>query len=288
MAFKLNRQGLIATSAFVSAVIAAGCWYSLNPQTLVTELTDAKGLEAAPPAAIRETYGKLPLSFEPNEGQTDPKVKFLTRSNGHALFLTSNEVLLLYQNVRKAKHDSSDVSVMRMRLEDANTNPHITGLSELPGKSNYFIGNDPRQWRTDIPTYARVKYEAIYPGVDLVYYGTQGRQLEYDFMVAAGADPRQIKLSFAGADRLELDSQGDLLVHSAGRQMRMQKPSVYQEKDRVREEVAGHFTLNSEQEVGFDIAAYDAARPLVIDPVLAYSTFLGGTGEDTGIEIAVR
>src|SRR6266536_1006103 len=139
----------------------------------------------------------------------------------------------------------------------------------------------------DIPTYAKVKYEAIYPGVDLVYYGTQGRQLEYDFMVTAGADPRQIRLSFAGADKLELDGQGDLLVDSAGRQMRLHKPGVYQEKDRVREEVSGQYTLNSEQEVGFDIAAYDTARPLVIDPVLAYSTFLGGTGEDTGVEIAV-
>ena len=287
MAFKLNRQRLIATSAFVIAVIAAGCWYSLNPQTVVTKVTEATGLEAVAPAAIRETYGKLPLSFEPNEGQTDPKVKFLTRSNGHALFLTSNEALLRYQNVRNAKHDSSDLSVMRMRLEDANTNPHITGLSELPGKSNYFIGNDPRQWRTDIPTYARVKYEAIYPGVDLVYYGTQGRQLEYDFIVAAGADPHQIKLSFAGVDELEVATNGDLVLKTGGREMRMQKPIVYQEKENAREEIAGNYTLNDQSEVGFEVAKYDVSRKLVIDPVLAYSTFLGGSGEDTGIEIAV-
>jgi hypothetical protein len=94
-----------------------------------------------------------------------------------------------------------------MKLEGANTNPQIVGVDELHGKSNYFIGNDPRQWRTEIPTYSKVKYEAVYPGVDLVYYGTQGHQLEYDFVVAAGADPRQIKLSFAGMDKLELDSR---------------------------------------------------------------------------------
>ena len=115
-------------------------------------------------------------------------------------------------------------------------------MEELPGKSNYFIGNDTRQWRTDIPTYAKVKYEAIYPGVDLVYYGTQGRQLEYDFVVAAGADPRQIKLSFAGADELELDAEGDLLIRTNGRQMRMHKPVVYQEKEGAREQIAGHYT----------------------------------------------
>jgi hypothetical protein len=291
MLFKLNRQGLLVASAFVVAVIAAGCWMSLNTQPSVTTMMGDRELETSAPARVKAEYGKLPLSFEANQGQTDSKVKFLTRGSGYALFLTANEAVLRLRNERAAghAHDSNDPTpaVLRMKFEGTNANPKITGLAELPGKSNYFIGNDPRQWRTDIPTYSKVRYEAIYPGVDLVYYGTQGRQLEYDFVVAAGADPRQIKLSFAGADKLELDGQGDLLVHSAARQMRMHKPSVYQEKDRVKEEVAGRYTLNGEQEVGFDIAAYDAARPLVIDPVLAYSTFLGGTGEDTGVEIAV-
>jgi hypothetical protein len=174
-----------------------------------------------------------------------------------------------------------------MKLEGANSNPQITSMEELLGKSNYFIGNDRRQWRTNVPTYAKVKYESIYPGVDLVYYGTEGRQLEYDFVVAAGADPRQIKLSFTGADELEVDPQGDLLIRTNGRQIQMQKPVVYQQKDGAREQIAGHYTLSDEREVGFDIATYDATRELVIDPVLAYSTFLGGTGEDTSVEIAV-
>ncbi len=166
--------------------------------------------------------------------------------------------MLRFQNERARPRTDGSIdstsSVLRMKLEGANTNPQITGLEELPGKSNYFIGNDPRQWRTDIPTYAKVKYEAIYPGVDLVYYGTQGRQLEYDFVVAAGADPRQIKLSFAGMDKLELDTEGDLVIQSGERQMRMHKPLVYQEKDGSREEIAGQYTLSNEREVGFDIA----------------------------------
>lgn len=291
MLFKLNRRHLLVASVLVVAVIAAGCWFSLSTQPSVTSIMGAKDPEASASANIKADYGKLPLSFEANHGQTDGKVKFLARGSGYALFLTANEAVLRLRNERAGghAHDSNDPpsAVLRIKLEGTNANPQVAGLEELPGKSNYFIGNDPRQWRTDIPTYAKVKYEAVYPGVNLVYYGTQGRQLEYDFVVAAGADPRQIKLSFAGADKLELDGQGDLLVHSAGRQMRMHKPGVYQEKDRVREEVAGHYTLSGEQEVGFDIAAYDAARPLVIDPVLAYSTYLGGSGQDIGLGIAV-
>jgi len=291
MLSKLNRQGLLVASAFVITVIAAGCWISLNTQPSVTTLIGDKELEASALAKVKADYGKLPLSFEANQGQADRQVKFLARGSGYGLFLTANEAVLSLRNERVGgnAHDSNDPpsTVLRMKLEGTNANPQIAGFAELPGKSNYFIGNDPRQWRTDIPTYAKVKYEGVYPGVDLVYYGTQGRQLEYDFVVAAGADPHQIKLSFAGADDLELVAEGDLLIRSNGRQMQMHKPVVYQEKDGAREEITGHYTLSGEQELGFDIAAYDAARPLVIDPVLAYSTFLGGTGEDTAVEIAV-
>lgn len=291
MLSKFSRQRLLVASAPVVAVIAATCWISLNTQPSVTSIMEANELEASAPAKVKADYGKLPLSFEANQGQTDSQVKFLTRGSGYALFLTANEAVLRLRNETASgqAHDLNDPSsaILRMKLQGTNANPKIAGLEELPGKSNYFIGSNPRQWRTDIPTYSKVKYEAIYPGVDLVYYGTQGRQLEYDFVVGAGADPRQIKLSFAGADKLELDGQGDLVVHSAGRQMRMHKPVVYQEKDGAREEITGHYTLSDEREVGFEIATYDATKPLVIDPVLAYSTFLGGTGEDAAVEIAV-
>jgi hypothetical protein len=287
MLWKLNRVNLLTASAFVVAVLAAGFWYSLNIRPAVTGVTEPQELHANTAASIKSDYGKLPLSFEPNKGQTDGAIKFLARGSGYALFLTSNEAVLRYQSERTEKHELNDPSVLRMKLEGANSNPQITSMEELLGKSNYFIGNDRRQWRTNVPTYAKVKYESIYPGVDLVYYGTEGRQLEYDFVVAAGADPRQIKLSFTGADELEVDPQGDLLIRTNGRQIQMQKPVVYQQKDGAREQIAGHYTLSDEREVGFDIATYDATRELVIDPVLAYSTFLGGTGEDTSVEIAV-
>src|SRR5262249_19390755 len=154
----------------------------------------------------------------------------------------------------------------------------------LPGKTNYFIGGDPRKWRTDVPTYAKVKYEAVYPGVDMVYYGAQGRELEYDFIVAPGADPKAIRLSFEGANKLELNEQGDLVLSLAGKPVYLRKPVVYQEKDGVKQSISAGFALAGEREVSFDIAtydaAYDASRPLVIDPVLAYSTYLGGSGQD--------
>ena len=158
----------------------------------------------------------------------------------------------------------------------------------MPGKTNYFIGNDPSKWRKDVPTYAKVKYEAVYPGVDVVYYGAQGRELEYDFIVAPGADPKAIKLSFEGADKLEMNEQGDLVLRLAGKPIHLRKPVVYQEKNGVRQEIASNYAPAGAREVGIDIAAYDASRPLVIDPVLAYSTYLGGSGQDAGLEIAVN
>src|SRR6266542_2964620 len=149
MLFKLNRQGLLVASAFVVAVIAAGCWMSLNTQPSVTTMMGDRELEASTPAKVKAGYGKLPLSFEANLGQTDSKVKFLTRGSGYALFLTANEAVLRLRNERAAvhAHDSNDPTptVLRMKLGGTNADPKITGLAELPGKSNYFLGNDPRQ-----------------------------------------------------------------------------------------------------------------------------------------------
>ena len=265
----------------IVAVVVAGCWYSLKTRQETSAPVPPHDISS--PASVKSDYGNLPLSFEANKGQTHDDVKFLARSSGYTLFLTDNEAVMRFQN----QHKSNDASTLRLSLKDANPNPRITGLSELPGKTNYFIGNDPKKWRTDVPTYAKVKYEAIYPGVDLVYYSTQGRQLEYDFVVAAGRDPHQIKLSFDGADQVQL-AEEDLVIKTEGREIRMHKPVVYQKKNDTRELIAGHYTLSNEGEVAVDIGAYDTTRELVIDPVLAYSTFLGGTGEDTAIEIAVN
>ena len=287
MLSKTYNQGLVVTVAIIGSLIAAGYWYALKSKSSVTSAISeatATGMDTA--VNVKEEYGKLPLSFEVNQGQTDSDVKFLARGSGYSLFLTDNKAVLHLRN-KPAGEGDAESTVLQMKLEGATANAAVKGVDELPGKINYFIGNDPNRWRTDTPTFAKVKYEAIYPGVDLVYYGTQGRQLEYDFIVSPGTDPRQIKLSFTGATKLELDHQGDVVLQGLGREMRMHKPVIYQEKDGARIEIAGAYTLSDEQQIGFDIASYDKGLPLVIDPILTYSTFLGGGGEDTGIEIAV-
>jgi len=168
----------------------------------------------------------------------------------------------------------------------ANLEPSVVGAEELPGKANYFIGSDPANWRTDVPTYAKVRYKNVYPGIDLIYYGNQ-RQLEYDFVVSPGADPRRIRLGFHGADKLEVDAQGDLVLHTATGVIRQRKPVIYQEVEGARREIAGGYVLEGARRVGFRVTAYDAHRPLVIDPALFYSTYLGGSDSDEGFAIAV-
>ncbi|MGH7412390.1 MAG: SBBP repeat-containing protein, partial [Candidatus Methylomirabilis sp.] len=305
------------------------------------------------------SFGNLPLSFEPNQGQSDPQVKFLARGRGYTLFLTQGEAVFVLRKAKaeveakgeekgKAEHASrfthdaariADASrdtlhasrdyeqtLLRMKLEGANPSPRASGLEPLPGIVNYFIGSDPKKWRTNIPTYKKVEYKDIYPGIDLAYYGNQGK-LEYDLVVAPGADPNQIKLAFEGADKIDVDpASGDLILTlqaasseqraaseselpatAANQQIRLQKPLVYQLDDKGHKTlVAGNYVVrpaNSEQRiansselpatsyplpaVGIQLASYDATKPLVIDPVLFFSTYLGGTGNDQGRGIAV-
>src|SRR5262245_4049446 len=175
-----------------------------------------------------DLYGRLPLSFEANHGQTNDEVQFLSRSDGYSLFLTGGDALMVFHRAdhrrravtRGMRRD--EASVLRMRLIGANANPKASGLDELPGRTHHFVGNDPTRWRTHVPAYAKVKYEGVYPGIDLVYYGNQGR-LEYDLIVAPGADPRLITLAFQGADRVEQDDNGDLLISSAAGVLRQRK-----------------------------------------------------------------
>ena len=162
----------------------------------------------------------------------------------------------------------------------------MTGEEELPGKINYLIGKDPSKWRTGVATYAKVRYEQVYPGIDLVYYGNQ-RQLEYDFVVGPGADPARIRLRLAGARKMYVDGKGQLVVQTAGGAVRWNKPEIYQEVDGQRRSVKGKYVLRRGHELGFEVAAYDTARPLIIDPTLVYSTYLGGSGDDDGDGIAV-
>ncbi len=173
-----------------------------------------------------------------------------------------------------------------MKLLGADPRPAIEGKKELPGKSHYFIGNDPKKWRTDVPQYARVEYKDVYPGVSLTYYGNQS-QLEYDFVVSPGGDPRQIRLGIEGAEEIHVDGEGNLVLSLPGNEVVEKAPVVYQEFDGARMAVEGRFVLRGRGEVGFEVGAYEAARPLVLDPLLLYSTYLGGSGYDYGQGIAV-
>ena len=239
----------------------------------------ARAPQTANPRIV-DSYGKLPLSFEVNEGQTDSQVKFIARGTGYSLFLTSTEAVL------SLKAPSISAVVLKMKLVGANPSPHLTGRDELPGKSNYFIGDDPAKWRTNVSNYAKVKYADVYPGVDLVYYGNQ-RQLEYDFLVAPGADPGAIRLAIDGCEKSRIDKQGDLVLEVDRSEIRLHQPVIYQEINRSRRSIGGKFVMRSGREVGFEIARYDASKPLIIDPVISYSTYLGGSGDESVGGIAV-
>jgi hypothetical protein len=221
----------------------------------------------------------------------DRSVKFLSRGQGTTLFLTPAEAVL---SLRLAEHQTS---VVRMQLVGANRAPRLVGEEQQATKSNYFIGNDSRQWHTGVSHYARVRVEGVYPGVDLLYHGNQ-RQLEYDLVIAPGADPGRIRLAFRGADAIAIGAQGELILHTASGDLVQLAPTVYQEAGERRQRVEGHYVLlappavkggakGAYHEVGFAVGRYDRARPLIIDPVLVYSTFLGGSGFDQGNDIAV-
>jgi hypothetical protein len=239
-------------------------------------------------AQLAEAYGRVPLSFEANQGQTDARVDFLSRGDGYALFLTPGEAVFELGPAGPTADTASTLAstVLRLDLIGSNATAQARGLDALPGTSNYFVGNDPQLWQSGITNYAQVEYANVYPGVDLLYYGNQ-RQLEYDFVVAPGASPGAIRLAFQGADGVTLDSAGNLVLHTAGGDVVQHAPILYQENDGVRRAVSGRFVLQGDGQVGFEVGAYDASRPLVIDPVLSYSTYLGGSGDDQGNGIAV-
>ena len=245
---------------------------------LTTEIGRGVGPTAAATGEAATTYGALPLSFERNQGQADEDVEFLARGSGYNLQLTASEVILAVGSPQQA--------LIKMQLVGANPAPNVTGLDELPGRVNHLIGNDPSKWFTDVPTYALVGYESVYPGVDMVFKGTQG-ELEYDFLLAPGSHPEVISFAFQGVDDISIDEQGDLVLEVAEQSVRHRKPLIYQEIGGERKTVAGEYVLAASGEVGFEVAAYDATRPLVIDPVIEYTTTLGGSGDEEGLGIDV-
>jgi hypothetical protein len=242
--------------------------------------------------ATSAAYGEIPLSFEINQGQTDSQVSFLAHGPGYALFLTQQEAVLNLEKIAQpAANDKIGIpsvatAVFSIQLVGANPSTPVVGLDQLPTDSNYFIGNDPANWRINIPNYAEVEYQNVYPGINLVYYGNQG-QLEYDWIISPGADLSAISVAIRGAQNTTLDPQGNLILHSSLGDVVEQAPIVYQQVDGIRHPVIGHFIQKENGTIGFQVGAYDKSIPLVIDPVLSYSTYLGGSAEDDGEAIAV-
>jgi hypothetical protein len=235
---------------------------------------------ATPAAQAVEAYAKLPLSFEANRGQVAADVAYLSRGRDYTLFLTGAEAVLAL-----SRHDAKS-SVLRMRLVGAKPRPRIEGESLLPGTMNYLLGSDASRWHTAIPIYRQVRYGSVWPGVDLVWHGTR-RALEYDFVLQPGADPDRIRLSFEGSERPRLDRDGNLILTTPAGELIQHAPVIYQEGGAGRTPVAGRYVLKGKRQVGFEIARYDASRPLVIDPVLSYSTYLGSSSVDEAFAIAV-
>jgi uncharacterized repeat protein (TIGR01451 family) len=233
----------------------------------------------------------LPLRFEPNQGQgnldpADARARFVARGPGFGLFLGSEgATLTLLSRDRFRQNPAAQIHAVQMKLSGANQVPTLSGLDLLPGKSNYLLGNDPQKWRTGVPHYARVRYESIYPGINLVFYGDQG-QLEYDFQVAPGADPGQAELEFRGADEVQV-KDGALVIRTGQGNVALQAPRVYQEIAGERRSVVGKFVLRGANRAGFAIGSYDRSRELIIDPILTFSTYFGGTGDERATSVAV-
>ncbi len=275
----MSRRSFVALLLFV-IVIGAGAVVYLAPQA-------HPGVAAASPKASPVS---MPLFFEPNQGQTDPQVKFLARGSHYGIFLTANEAVLKLQSPARSTQRTATsaqlpaVAVVRMKLEGASSAASVSGVDQLPGKSSYFIGNDPSRWRSGIPQFGRVEYKSVYPGINLIYYGNEGH-LEYDFRVSPSADPNQIALSFDGAAP-QIDS-GDLVLSTEQGEIRFHAPRVYQQVGTAEREIAGNFRQIADNKIGFTLGAYDHSRELVIDPVLSYSTYIGGSANESSVHVTV-
>ncbi len=248
-----------------------------------TAFADTVG--ASPDAA----YGKIPVYFEQNKGQVASGVEFIARLGSGTVYLTKGEAVTVLRSARKSSSATRneplgfDEAVVRTRLIGASTS-EVRGLDPMEGVSHYYIGSDPAQWHTSVPHFGRVQLRQVYPGVDLVYYPGKG-SLEYDFVLSPGADPGQVKLGFTGADSVEIQGNGDLLLRTRLGNIYHRKPLVYQNVDGRRVTVEARYRVHKET-VGFDLGDYRAELPLIIDPIVNYSSYIGGSGSDAVADVA--
>jgi hypothetical protein len=261
------------------------------PACSLTLPVAAQSISPVRSRSLTESYGRLPLSFEPNLGQADPGISFVARGRGYGIYVSGREAVLAFRSASASKPSQQTgqrnggatqeaaTDLFRMQLLNANPAPEASGVDPLPGTVNYLVGSDPARWRSAIPTYARAQFKSVYPGIDLVYYGNQ-QQLEYDFVVTPGASPETIRLHFSGADKVEVLPEGGLTVQGKSGRIGFHAPLLYQTVRGRREPVPGRFEMRANNTVGFRVGSYRHDQALVIDPVLVYSTYLGGSTAD--------
>jgi uncharacterized repeat protein (TIGR01451 family) len=308
IALRISSAIAVFALAFSSGSIVDLPLQAQGPSAVVATADSVAARDSARnpmPARLSASYGKLPISFELNQGQTDASVQFLARGAGYSLFLTPGEAVLSLhaptayaskpgalaiprppQSSSANMASATPPSTVRLRLIGANTAAQAKGVDPLPGKSNYFVGNDPSKWHTNVPTYAKVRYTDVYPGIDLLYYGNQEGKLEHDFVLAPGADPNAIEIGLRDSDRAVADQNGDLTLHTGNGDLTLCSPTVYQDIGGQRKTIAATYLLANNQ-IKFQLGSYDRSVPLVIDPVLKYSAVFGGSDEDALGAIAV-
>jgi len=305
----LSKPRWIVAFCIVSALAIVAVFSFVLSPAHHSRRAQAASAASQPPAAapaarfrVQANYAALPLAFEQNQGQTDSQVKYMARGDGYILFLAANDAVFSLQsrssntstsrapalaNTRQHTAQKVSAAVVRMQLAGSNSLAKVSASDLLPGKSNYFMGNDPSKWHSNVPHYARVSYQDVYPGVNLAFHGAR-RQTEFDFVVAPGANPAPIGFRFTGAKGIKTDDTGNLVISSAAGDVQLHKPFAYQEQNGARQAVDARFVLKADNQVSFELGNYDHSRELVIDPSVsyAYSTYLGGSGNDGGQGIA--
>ena len=233
---------------------------------------------------VARAYDNLPLTFEENQGQMGGPTRFLARGRGYRVYLTPKDAV--FQDDSVSRWAVSPAAQVGLEVRGMSASANMMGEQVLERRSNYLIGDRPANWHVNVPHYAKVRYGGVYPGIDMVYYG-DGRDLRFDFVVAPEARPSDIELAFRGAEHVQLDAAGNLLVDHIGGRLKFGRPFVYQEVDGKRQPVNGGYRLLGSNRVGFQVANYARNRTLVIDPVLSYSSLLGGDNDETAAGIAV-
>jgi uncharacterized protein (TIGR03437 family) len=280
-AFREQRATVLLVAllaVFLFSGQSANCRYPLIQSA--DTCCDCDSLTTCPPSTIGSSSPGLGspgprINFEANAGQVDARFPFVARGGGMSLFFA----------------DGGEVSidagaVITAGVIGGNARAIAEAEEPLSGRINYFLGNDPSKWVRDVPTFGRVRYRGVYPGIDLVYYGSQGR-LEHDFVVAPGADPRRIRMRLSGVDSMDVDASGDALLHVGTRSITWKKPLLYQSVAGLRRRVEGRYRVEGKSELGFEVGVYDPDRPLIIDPVVIYSTYIGRGGNETASRLAV-